>query len=142
MRRSSTPSPAKSTKSFALWGLELWWLPTVTTVQRLSSIVLWTALAACALLVKVVQLVYAPGADTEPVEGTGAAEEDPLGEAGIAEHWNVTHVIWYVGQVRTRPKEKLLKSIMWFHPEAFNRADLLECAVLVSALTPRVTLWW
>jgi hypothetical protein len=88
----------------------------VTTVQKLSSMVLWAALAACALLIKVVQLVYAPGSDAEPVEGAGAAEEDPRDGAGIVEYSNVMHVIWYVNHARTKSKEKLLKSITWIDP--------------------------
>jgi hypothetical protein len=110
MRRSSRPL-GKPASSFTLWGLQLCWLPSVAAVQKLSSLVIWVTLAGCALLIKLVQLVYAPKTQTEPTEDADADEGARSDETDVARYPSVMHVMWYVKEMRTGTAHKLLRLI-------------------------------
>jgi hypothetical protein len=108
MHRSEGPT-SKPTRRFLASGIGLWWLHAMTGAQRLGSVCIMCMVAGCALIIKVVQVVYVREAEIEPLDEAYAVEHHPQSGTGITEcdvpgeavtTWQTQVLAWLLDEIQ------------------------------------------
>jgi hypothetical protein len=91
MQRSSTRTRTNVRHVLTL-GLGTWWLHPLTSVQRLSSVIVMGAVAACALVTRAIQVIYTCRAEA------GGPSADRM--ASTANLGSEIKTVWFVHELR------------------------------------------